>query len=348
MIAAVRLRGEIGEVAADLAHVGGVAHAKAVEAVHGGLEAQAASGVERVAGVQHPNERAYRARGIVVLGPAEKERAPSFHVSQVHVVAEGDADDGPRAVHHEDELGLGITPDGGGMYAHAGAQADRGHGRTLGEELGIGTDPHLEILRPHVPGDEDVLDAGGLPRRLATRKELGAQLREYGSVLTEPPGPLQRKMLDGADSAFPAMQNNPIAARNSRVAMGPPPGRCARAKGTANHALTAWRSQGARSHGRDRSRWPSTLLETMSSRRPTTGAPVIAVRSSSGRAMFRSWLTVGYARVRSTASSPRTAITDGPSSAGIHARPINRAAASLGTQAAADSFGVDVIVILPG
>src|SRR2546426_765885 len=82
-------------------------------------------------------------------------------------------------------------------------------------------------------------------------------------------------------------------------------------------ALTAWRSQGARSHGRDRSRWPSTLLETMSSRRPTTGALLIAVRSSSGVATFRRWLTVGYERVRSTASSPRTAMTDGPSSAGI-------------------------------
>jgi hypothetical protein len=41
-------------------------------------------------------------------------------------------------------------------------------------------------------------------------------------------------------------------------------------------------------------------------------------------------------------------MTDGPFSAGIHARPISRAAASLGTQSAADSFGVDGIVILPG
>ena len=48
------------------------------------------------------------------------------------------------------------------MDTHARAQAHRGHGRTLGEELGIGTDAHLEVLRPHVPGDEDVLDAGGL------------------------------------------------------------------------------------------------------------------------------------------------------------------------------------------
>ncbi len=107
-------------------------------------------------------ERAHCARGVVVLGPAEEERAPSLHIPQVHVVAEADADDGPRAVQHEHELGLGIAPDGGGMYAHASAQAHRGHGRTLGEELGIGTDSHLEVLRPHVPGDEDVLDAGGL------------------------------------------------------------------------------------------------------------------------------------------------------------------------------------------
>src|SRR5688572_3488055 len=37
--AAVKLRGEVGEVAADLADVGRVLDAEAVEAVHGGLEA---------------------------------------------------------------------------------------------------------------------------------------------------------------------------------------------------------------------------------------------------------------------------------------------------------------------
>ena len=55
------------------------------------------------------------------------------------------------------------------------------------------------------------------------------------------------------------------------------------------------------------------------------GATLMAARSSSSLAMFRSWLTVAYEGVRSTASSPRTAMTDGPSSAGTHARPISKA-----------------------
>jgi hypothetical protein len=60
--------------------------------------------------------------------------------------------------------------------------------------------------------------------------------------------------------------------------------------------------------------------------------------------MFSRWLTVGYDGVRSTASSPRTAMTDGPSSAGTHARPISSADVSLGTHLLADSPVVDVIV----
>ena len=58
-------------------------------------------------------------------------------------------------------------------------------------------------------------------------------------------------------------------------------------------AFTAWRSHGARSHGRDGSRCPSTLLPIMASRLPTDGAALIAARMSPAFAVLRSWLTVG-------------------------------------------------------
>src|SRR5438445_107490 len=110
-------------------------------------------------------------------------------------------------------------------------------------------------------------------------------------------------------------------------------------------ALTACRSQGASSQGREESRWPSRLLATMSPRRPRAGASLMAARSSSGAATFRRWLTVGYDGARSTTSFPRTATTLGPCSAGTHTRPTSRARASRGTHSSADSFALDVIVL---
>src|SRR6266545_179954 len=109
-------------------------------------------------------------------------------------------------------------------------------------------------------------------------------------------------------------------------------------------AFTAWRSHGARSHGRDGSRCPSALLPMMDSSRPMGGAARIAARRSAGLAVLSSWLTVGYDAVRSTASSPRTAMPAGPSSAEIHTRPISRdPAGSRGRHSRADSAGLGVI-----
>ena len=111
-------------------------------------------------------------------------------------------------------------------------------------------------------------------------------------------------------------------------------------------ALTACRSAGARSHGREGSRRPSTLLARISSSGPRAGALRIAARTSAGLDAFRSWLTVGYAGVRFTASSPRTPMTDGPSSAGTHARPTSRASrASRGRHSRADSVSLDAMVV---
>src|SRR5207245_11014650 len=98
-------------------------------------------------------------------------------------------------------------------------------------------------------------------------------------------------------------------------------------------------------HGRDGSRCPSALLPMMASRLPTDAAALIASRTSPGFAVLSNPLTVGYDRVRSTASSPRTAMTDGPPSAGIHARPIRKEpAGARGRHSRADSAGFGVIV----
>src|SRR5262249_60399792 len=129
-----------------------------------GLEGQGARGRKGEADAKLSPEGYNRARVVVVLGPPQEERAPSFYVAKVDVVAEGDAGDRARAVDHEDQLGLRIAPYGGGMHADAGTQPHRGHGRALGEELGVGADAHLEVLGPHLTPEEDVLDARGLGR----------------------------------------------------------------------------------------------------------------------------------------------------------------------------------------
>ncbi len=109
-------------------------------------------------------------------------------------------------------------------------------------------------------------------------------------------------------------------------------------------AFTAWRSFGARSHGRAASREPSTLLATSASIPARTGAVWITARMSTGLAVFRRWLTVGHVAVRSTASSPLTPMTHGPPAAGAHARPISSASRSAGKHSRAESL----IYPLPG
>src|SRR5258705_13667661 len=59
------------------------------------------------------------------------------------------------------------------MDAYAGAQAHRGHGRALREQLRVGPDAHLEVLRPHALGDEHVLHAGGFGGAWLDTAEIG-------------------------------------------------------------------------------------------------------------------------------------------------------------------------------
>ena len=159
VIAAARLRCEIGEITADLAHVRRVRDVKTVRAVDLGHEADPSRRVERERVVQYADERSDGARGVVVLGAAEQERAAPLDVAQVHVVAEADADDRPRAVDHEHELGLGIVPDRRGMNPDPRADAHRRHRRALREELRVRADADFEVLGPHALRDEHVSES---------------------------------------------------------------------------------------------------------------------------------------------------------------------------------------------
>src|SRR5688500_4092501 len=130
---AVKLRREVGEIAPDLTHVRRVLDAEAVEALHGGLEADPPRGVEREALVEHPDQRSDGGGGVVVLRPPEQQRAAALDVAQVDVVAESDTHDGARAIDDEHQLRLGVVPYRLGMNAHARAEPHRGHRRALGE-----------------------------------------------------------------------------------------------------------------------------------------------------------------------------------------------------------------------
>ena len=112
--------------------------------------------------VEQADERADRARRVVVLGLAEQQRAAALEVAQVDVVAERRADGLAVAADDQHDLGLRIVPLRLRMDADLGARADRRHRLRLGEDLGIGADADLEILRPRLLRDQRVLE----PRRL--------------------------------------------------------------------------------------------------------------------------------------------------------------------------------------
>ena len=143
--------------------------------------------------VEEPDERANGAGRVVVLGLAEQQRAAAFEVAQVDVVAERRADDAAGVIDGEHDLRLGVVPLGLRMDADFRAGADRRHRLALGEDLRVGTDADLEILRPHALRDEHVLE----PPRL-----LGAR-----------PDSLQVVADDGRDRAAQAFRLAGVAAR---------------------------------------------------------------------------------------------------------------------------------------
>ena len=98
-------------------------------------------------------------------------------------------------------------------------------GWALGEDLGVGTDADLEILRPDPLRDEHVLEARRV-RRTGTDVVQAVADHRRGSTAADP------SALAASPRACSSMT------RSSRLATNVTP-----------LALTAWRSQGASSHG---------------------------------------------------------------------------------------------------
>ena len=166
---------EVGGVAADLAHVRGGLEQEAVVTGDPQRHVLAPQVVEAEALIEQPDEGTDRRRGVVVFRLAEQQRRPPLEVAQVDVVAEGRAHDRAGRRDEDDDLRLRVVPLGVGTDADLGRASDRReHGR-LGEELGVGADPDLEILAPHPLGHEVLLEAcrlGGAGPQLA---QLGAE-----------------------------------------------------------------------------------------------------------------------------------------------------------------------------
>lgn len=69
-----------------------------------------AKGLQRESAMEQPDERANRARGIVVLGHSQQEGTSPFHVPEIHIIAERSALDPACGIDHEDEFRFGIVP----------------------------------------------------------------------------------------------------------------------------------------------------------------------------------------------------------------------------------------------
>src|SRR5207247_10546435 len=126
-------------------------------------------------------------------------RPEPLDVAQVHVVTEADADDRPRAVDHEHELGLRIVPNRRGMNPNPRADAHRRHRWALREELRVRADADFEVLGPHALLDEHVLHACRLRRAGADAAEVGAddRLDLFARAVSER-GIAARPLLDDA------------------------------------------------------------------------------------------------------------------------------------------------------
>src|SRR4051812_40091925 len=88
------------------------------------------------------------AGGVVVLRLAQQQRGPSLHVPQVHVVAQGGADDAASGGDRQHHLRLRVVPGGRRVDAGIRGSADRGHRLRLGEDLGVGADADFQVLAP--------------------------------------------------------------------------------------------------------------------------------------------------------------------------------------------------------
>ena len=300
-----RLRREVGRVAADPRHRRVALQPEAVLALDGERQLGPAHVVEAEAVVEQPQERPDRARGVVVLGLAEQQRRAPLDVAQVHVVAERRADDPPDGAERQHDLGLGVVPARGRMQADRGAMADRRHRLRLGEDLGVGADADLEILRPEPLGLQQRLDLGGLVRA-------GDEV---------PRGCRRSPRRRGCGSPRPATGSPAACSSITRSTI-------ESAKVTPQ-ALIACRSAGASSR---RSSGPASSVEAAArSATLATSAPAAARTVPAGSSTASRSASVGRSgEVMSRTTPSRTVTSDGPMP-GRQTRPISVASGSSGS-----------------
>ncbi|MGF6290571.1 hypothetical protein QFZ98_002404 [Paraburkholderia youngii] len=99
-----------------------------------------------------------------LLSFALQQRAAAFEVAQIDVVAQRGAQHLAPAVDRQHDFGLGIVPLRSGMQTDIRTGAQSGQHGCLRKDLRIGTDPHLEILRPHALRDQQRFEFARLGR----------------------------------------------------------------------------------------------------------------------------------------------------------------------------------------
>ena len=103
----------------------------------------------------------------------------------------------PGARHDEHDLRLGIVPRRHRVEAGLRQVADRRHGLRLGEHLGVGADADLQILRPHAPPDQKLLQRHGLLRaRLQPAQVVADRALDLGADRVGALGAAARLLLD--------------------------------------------------------------------------------------------------------------------------------------------------------
>ena len=209
----------------------------------------------------------------------------------------------PAAVDREHDLRLRIVPLRLRMDADVGARADRRHRLRLGEDLGVGTDADLEILRPHALRDQRVLEPRRLGRAWPHARQIVADDRDRSRWRT--------------DSAF---AGSPRACssitRSSMLDDERDAGR-----------LERRRSQGARNHGACSSRPAAAELASASAVDAIRGNSPHRRTAVAASGRSRSSLIVGATRERSNTSSAVMRTRTGPATSGRQRRPTSSARA---------------------
>src|SRR5450830_1053534 len=154
VITADSLGHEIQRVTADQGHGTAAFKRKAVVALDLQIHDAVAHVIERKRFIEQTNKRADRTGRIIVLGLAQQQCAAAFEITQIDVIAQGDAMHLAPAVHRQHNFRLGIVPFRLAMNSDFAAAAHCGQNRCLRENLRIRADTDLQVLRPHTLLDQ--------------------------------------------------------------------------------------------------------------------------------------------------------------------------------------------------